>query len=439
MAASNGIQARRAPNVVIVLADDLGFGDVACLNPDSRIPTPSCDALARQGMLFVDAHSGSAVCTPTRYGLLTGRYAWRSRLTRGVLWGYSAPLIDPHVVTLPQLLQREGYRTAAIGKWHLGLEERGFESFDGFLGDMMDDYYHHRRHGIGYLRRNAVAVEAQGHATDVFTAWACERLTELSKSERPFFLQLAYNAPHTPIQPPSDVLTNVLQREPGITEPRAKLVALIEHLDSGIGQVMETLKSLGLEDSTIVVFTSDNGGQLDAGANNGRWRDGKQSRYEGGIRVPCCLRWPGVTTEGSHCQFPAVTMDLVPTLCHAVGITVPRDIDGQDLGPALRGRENELKPRPLFFHRREGGPRYGGLTIQAVIEGRWKLVQNSPFAPRELFDLETDPLESQDVSSMHPQVVKELAAKLARQTQRGGEVPWQKPATVSDGDAPAVR
>ncbi|MFM7196986.1 MAG: sulfatase-like hydrolase/transferase [Chloroflexota bacterium] len=110
MVASNGIQARRAPNVVIVLADDLGFGDVACLNPDSRIPTPSCDALARQGMLFVDAHSGSAVCTPTRYGLLTGRYAWRSRLTRGVLWGYSAPLIDPHVVTLPQLLQREGYR-----------------------------------------------------------------------------------------------------------------------------------------------------------------------------------------------------------------------------------------------------------------------------------------------------------------------------------------
>lgn len=293
----------------------------------------------------------------------------------------------------------------------------------------MDDYYHHRRHGVGYLRRSGQAVEGQGHATDLFTQWACERLEDLAASESPFFLELAYNAPHTPLQPSQDTLNRVLAREHGIENNRAKLVAMIEHMDAGIGRILQRLEELGLADSTIVIFSSDNGGQLDVGASNGRWRDGKQSLYEGGIRVPCCVRWPAVTAAGSHCSTAVITMDLVPTLCAAAGVSPPHDIDGVDLTPALKGHADELPSRALFFHRREGGTRYAGLTIQAAIEGNWKLVQNSPFAPRELYNLDEDPRETRDLSREEPERLEQLARALMLHTQRGGAVPWQKPTT----------
>ena len=427
------------PNILVILADDLGAGDLGCAGAED-LRTPHLDRLFAEGMTFDRFYANSCVCSPTRAALLTGRYPERVGVP-GVIrthqadnWGYLAPEIE----TLPERLRSVGYRTALVGKWHLGLEspnvpeERGFEHFDGFLGDMMDDYYHHRRHGIGYLRRAGQAVEGQGHATDLFTQWACERLEDLAASESPFLLELAYNAPHTPLQPPQDNLNRVLAREPGIENNRAKLVAMIEHMDAGIGLILQRLERLGLADSTIVIFTSDNGGQLDVGANNGSWRDGKQSLYEGGIRVPCCVRWPAVTAAGSRCSTAVITMDLVPTLCAAAGVSPPQDIDGVDLTPALKGHGDELSSRPLFFHRREGGTRYAGLTIQAVIEGNWKLVQNSPFAPRELYNLEEDPRETQDLSRANPERLAQLAKALMRHTQRGGAVPWQKPTTQQD-------
>ena len=212
----------------------------------------------------------------------------------------------PGAKLLPQLLKQAGCHTAIIGKWHLGIgspntpTERGFDLFEGFLGDMMDDYWTHRRHGLNLMRRNQEVIDPQGHATDIFTGWACEYLEARAKAGGPFLLYLAYNAPHDPIQPPPAWLEKVKQREPGISEKRAKLVALIEHLDFGIGKVLDTLDRTGLATNTLVIFTSDNGGVLANEANNGPWCGGKGHMYEGGLRVPGAARYPGRIQPGSR-------------------------------------------------------------------------------------------------------------------------------------------
>ena len=180
-------------------------------------------------------------------------------------WGY----LSLDATLLPEALRKANYHTAVVGKWHLGLEQpnrpndRSFDHFRGYLGDMMDDYYNHRRHSINYMRHNEDEVDPKGHATDLFTQWACEYLQERAIAKQPFFLYLAYNAPHTPIQPPEDWLEKVKQREPEMSLQRAKLVALIEHMDDGIGKVMKTLAETDLDSNTLVIFTSDNGGQLE--------------------------------------------------------------------------------------------------------------------------------------------------------------------------------
>ena len=309
------------PNVVLILVDDLGYGDLGCYGA-TDLRTPHIDGLARDGLRFTQFYANCPVCSPTRASLLTGRYPDLVGVP-GVIrthpensWGW----LDPDAVLLPKLLGDAGYHSAIVGKWHLGLEspnlpnERGFAHFHGFLGDMMDDYFHHRRHDINYLRLNETEIDPPGHATDLFTQWSCEFLRGRQSSEQPFFLYLAYNAPHTPIQPPDDWLQKVQQREPQMTERRAKLAALIEHLDDGVGRVLACLDECGFADDTLVVFTSDNGGQLDVGANNGPLRDGKQSMYEGGLRVPAIVRWPGETQAGSETEVRAMTMDLFPTV-----------------------------------------------------------------------------------------------------------------------------
>jgi arylsulfatase A-like enzyme len=325
-----------------------------------------------------------------------------------------------------------GYHSAIVGKWHLGLSspntpnERGFDLFRGYLGDMMDDYYNHRRHDINYMRFNEDEVDPVGHATDLFTDWACEYVRERKASQQPFFLYLAYNAPHTPIQPPDDWLAKVKKREPGITDKRAKLVALIEHLDAGIGKFVDMLKETGQEKKTLVFFTSDNGGQLDVGANNGATRDGKQSMYEGGLRVPACAVWPGTIPVQSRTETIAMSIDLLPTICEAVGVKLEHGVDGVSLWPTLLGEQQQLH-RDHFFHRREGGNQYQGLTINAVRRGDWKLLQNSPFSPLELYNLASDPLESTSLASNNRAKFDELSKALRVQVQRGGSVPWQAP------------
>ena len=422
------------PNIVVILADDLGYGDLSSYGA-TDLKSPNIDRLVSRGVRFDNFYANCPVCSPTRASLLTGRYPELVGVP-GVIrthaensWGYLAE----SAILLPRMLKQAGYHTAIVGKWHLGLEapnrpnDRGFDFFHGYLGDMMDDYYNHRRHGINYMRRNTEAIDPPGHATDLFTQWACDYIEQRSREDSPFFLYLAYNAPHTPIQPPQDWLKRVQKREPGMTSARAKLVALIEHMDDGIGQVLSKLEDAGAAENTLVIFTSDNGGQLSVGASNGPLRDGKQSMYEGGLKVAACAVWPGKIQPGAQVNSNALTMDLFPTVCAAAGVAVEHRIDGVSVLPAMMSQPPQPPRRDLFFHRREGGARYAGLTINALRRGDWKLLQNSPFAPLELYDLKNDPRETKDLAQVNQQKFRELSAALRVQVQRGGAVPWQPP------------
>lgn len=426
--------APRRPNMVIVLADDLGYGDVS-LYRRSDVQTPHLERLAAEGMLFTAMRANCTVCSPSRAALLTGRYPDRVGVP-GVIrtqaensWGW----FDPSVPTLANELNQAGYHTAIIGKWHLGLEspntpnERGFQFFHGFLGDMMDSYLTHRRHDINYMRRNDQVIEPTGHATELFSDWACDYVRERARQpDQPFLLYLAYNAPHFPIEPPDEWLAKVQQRSPQLDLKRAQNVAFVEHLDQQLGRVLATLQETGLAEQTLVAFSSDNGGSLPHGQNNDPWRDGKQSHYDGGLKVPFVVRWPGAVAPGSRSDYEGLNFDLFPTLLELAGRPLTADLDAVSLLPVLRG-EQSAAPRELYFVRREGGPQYGGKSYEALIRGDWKLLQNSPYGPLELYNLKDDPQETRDLARSQRQVFNELSAALRRHIQRGGSVPWQPP------------
>jgi arylsulfatase A-like enzyme len=419
------------PNIIVILVDDLGYGDLSSYGAKD-LKTPHIDSLVAAGMRFDNFYANCPVCSPTRASLLTGRYpdlvgvpgVVRTHITNN--WGYLAP----HAVLLPKLLKRAGYHTAIVGKWHLGLEppntpnERGFDHFHGFLGDMMDDYYNHRRHGINYMRLNEKGIDPKGHATDLFSQWAVDYIKERSKSKQQFFLYLAYNAPHTPIQPPKDWLEKVKNREKGISDKRAKLVALIEHMDDGIGRVIASLKENGLYDNIFIIFTSDNGGQTGVAADNGPLRAGKGTMYEGGICVPMCAVWPGKIKAGSRSGHVALTMDLFPTVCEVAGAGLDYEVDGKSLLPTLLGRNQPPEDRVLFWVRREGG-NYGGRAWYAARFGDFKLVQNSPFEPLQLYNLKDDPKERNPLDRKHPMYNK-LFSALRNHIIEAGAVPWEK-------------
>lgn len=430
-----GQQAKiKKPNVLVILTDDLGYHDVSYYGtPDIR--TPNIDNLCKAGMRFDNFYANSPVSSPSRASLLSGCYPEMMGvpgLVRSVPeenFGY----LKPDALLLPKLLKKGNYHTAIIGKWNLGLEspnlpnEKGFDYFHGFLDDMMEDYWSHLRRGINFLRENEQVIDPKGHASDIFTGWAIDYIQKQSKSKDPFFLYLAYNAPHVPIQPPEEWLKKVRTREPGITEKRAKLVALIEHLDDGIGKVIQSLKETGKYENTVIVFLSDNGGQLSVGANNGKVRDGKGSVYEGGIRVPAFVVWPNHILPGSVTAHTALTMDLYPTISEIAGIPISHSINGVSLLPVLKDPKAKLQERLLFFIRREGGLQFGGQTQQAVISGNWKLLQNSPFKPYELYNLTQDTLEQHDLLNSRRDQSDKLQQLMIEHIQKGGSVPWQKP------------
>jgi arylsulfatase A-like enzyme len=374
------------------------------------------------------------VCSPSRAALLTGRFADRVgvpgviRTAQEDSWGY----FDPAVPTLANELKKAGYHSAMIGKWHLGLEspnlpnERGFDYFHGFLGDMMDSYADHLRHGINYMRRNTEVIEPAGHATDLFSAWAADYLRDRATyKDQPFFLYLAFNAPHTPIEPPDEWLANVKRRAPYLNEKRTRNVAFVEHLDHAVGRVLDALKESGLEENTLVVFTSDNGGSLPQGQNNDPWRGGKESHYDGGLRVPFMIRWPAQVAPGSRSEYAGLCFDLFSTFLELAGREPAADLDAVSLVPLLKGATIS-NSRDLYFIRREGGPVYGGKSYEAIIRGHWKLLQNSPYSQLELYNLRNDPQERHNVIDTQQKVSDELGKALRGQIQRGGATPWQK-------------
>jgi len=426
------------PNILVIFADDLGYGDLSSYGA-TDLQTPNIDKLVASGIRFDNFYANCPVCSPTRAALLTGRYpdlvgvpgVIRTHIANN--WGH----LDPKAVLLPQLLKKAGYHTAIVGKWHLGLSspnkpnERGFDHFHGFLGDMMDDYYNHRRHGFNYMRLDEKEIDPEGHATDLFTQWSIDYIAQRAKSKQPFFLYLAYNAPHAPIQPPEDWLARVKTRQKNIDDKRARLVALIEHLDDGIGKVLTALKETGQSDNTLVVFTSDNGGQLSVGANNGPLRAGKGDMYEGGIRVPACAAWPGKIEPGSKPDRVALTMDLFPTICDAADAKIEHKIDGRTILPILRGESQPPEDRFLFWVRREGGG-YGGRAYYAARYDDFKLLQNTPFEPLQLYNLKDDPQEKTPLDKKHPMYNKLFSALQAHITESGA-IPYQKyPVNLED-------
>ena len=432
---ASSFAAEQRPNFLIIYADDLGYGDVSTYHP-SDCHTPNIDKLAAEGMLFQNMRANCTVCSPSRAALLTGRFPDRVGVP-GVIrtnpddsWGYLAPGIP----TIGNELKKVGYHTAVIGKWHLGLEspntpnERGFDLFHGFLGDMMDSYTTHLRQGHNYMRRNAEIIDPKGHATDIFAGWAADYFRERAKDKQPFFLYLAFNAPHFPIEPPEEWVAKVKARAPQLDEKRAMNAALVEHMDDRIGQLLAVLKETGLDQNTVVAFSSDNGGSLPHSQNNDPWRDGKTSHYDGGLRVPFMVRWPGHIKAGSRSDYSGLNFDLFPTFLELAGVKPSAELDAISLVPIFNGGTIE-KPRDLYFVRRDGGASIGGKSYEALIRGDWKLMQNSPYSPLELYNLKDDPQEKMNLMGKAPKVFKELSDALRQHVQIGGATPWQKPET----------
>jgi len=422
------------PNIIIILADDLGYHDVSYYGTKD-IQTPNIDLLSTSGMRFDRFYSNSSVCSPTRASLMSGRYPERVgvpglvRSTPSSNFGY----LTPNTILLPELLKKMNYNTALVGKWNLGLEspnipnDKGFDFFHGFLDDKMDDYYTHLRNNINFMRRNKDIITPAGHATDLFTNWAVDYIKSQENKQDPFFLYLAYTAPHTPLQPREDWLKKIKQRELGISDTRAKLIALIEHMDDGIGKLIHELKISGKYDNTLIIFLSDNGGKLENEANNGNIRGGKGSFYEGGVRVPAIFVWPGHIQAGSTNNQRAITMDVLPTISDILKFKNNNPVEGVSLLKILKNSQDSLPERNIFFTRREGDVEFGGQAIHMVISNNWKLVQNSPYKMYELYNLRKDTLEKQNLISTEPDIYKKLIELMITHIQKGGTVPWQAP------------
>ncbi len=442
------------PNILYILVDDLGYGDFSCFNGGLN-ETPHLDRLMRESLCFSQHYTSSPVCNPSRASLLTGRYPQRTGSIDTLEWR-GLERLDLGEVTLADVLQQAGYRTGLIGKWHLGAfdprykpERRGFEEAVCFRGGM-HDYYDWR------LESGDRVVRADGrYLTDYWTDEAIEFL-ERPRRE-PFFLHLTYNAPHTPLQAPEEDMAVFADRHE--LEPAVRtLYAMIRNLDRNIGRLMERLETLGLDENTLVVFSSDNGPQFGAEDGTGcldrfncQLHGSKGSTYEGGIRVPAIVRWPaGLGTAPRRDDAFLHMADWFPTLLSLAGVPIPRTLklDGIDQSSVLRGESGQVNPERCWqWNRYSPKIEYNA----AIRDGDWKLVR--PYVPEafevpdihwlersmyepeyfmengiltdpppevdlpapppvELYDLKNDPLEQHDLSTQHPDRVRRLEAKL---------------------------
>ncbi len=419
------------PNIVLILTDDLGYGDLSCYGA-TDLQTPNIDELASTGLKFTQFYANSPVCSPSRASLLTGQYPDHVGVP-GVIrqweqesWGY----FKEDVITLPQALKQAGYHTGMVGKWHLGFKEpqtpnaRGFDEFKGFLGDMMDDYWTHLRGEVNWMRHNHEEINPEGHATELFTQWAVDYVDTQKDKDQPFFLYLAYNAPHFPIQPPEDYFQKVLQRENGIDRKRARNVAFVEHLDHEIGKLMAYLRQEGLMENTLIIFTSDNGGALRFAQSNGKLKGSKQQMFEGGIRVPTIVFWKDQIAAGTQSDHVGMLMDILPTLCDIGELEIAPEVDGISLLPTLMGEPQDTDDRYLYWVRREGW-HYGG---QAYYGARWrdfKILQNSAYEPLEFYNIGQDPYETTPLEAQDHVEYDSLRSALRQHIRQSGGIPWQ--------------
>ena len=453
------------PNIVVILADDTGYGDVGCYNGDSKIPTPNIDRLAAEGTRFTDAHSPAALCTPTRYGLLTGRYYWRTPKKHSLVMPYEPPVIEPHRPTLASMLRSRGYATACVGKWHLGLlyparpgaadrytqreadidftrpldggpVELGFDYFFGTAGCSTSDAPYcfiendrtvgipsvpstedlHKLPGFypGLMAPGWSETEVDATFVDKSVAFIDDHL--LHRPGRPFFLYHALSAPHIPWLAP-DFLKGA-----SAEGPRGDMNVLV---DWCVGRIRDALAERGILDDTLLIFTSDNGPQRgeNGHSSSGPYRGFKNSAFEGGHREPFVARWPGKIAAGSVCDEPICLTDLMATFAELTGGPMP-DGAGEDsfsVAAALLGR-GRGEDRPAMIA--DTGGYSAKVADFAIRRGKWKLIVPAPAtedpapkrlrsgiepgSPPLLFDLESDPGERNDLSARFPSIAADL-------------------------------
>ena len=402
-----------APNVVVFFMDDLGYADLA-IDGASDIDTPNLDRLARQGVRLTHCYAAAPVCTPTRAAFMTGRYQHRVGLENVIAPSLATAEHGLAVSerTLPRYLKDVGYTTGLIGKWHLGSKpefhpnRHGFDEFFGFLGGAVNYYSHLGEDGEHDLWENGKPVVLERYLTDEITTRALSFIERHAKT--PFFLDVAYNATHWPFHPPgleqapahpAGGSGDVIRQWAG-EGSREDYVRMLERVDEGIGKILAMIDELGLRKNTLVIFTSDNGGEWLS--NMGPLFHRKRSLYEGGLRVPCILRWPARLPGGRTSLQPAITMDLTATILRAAKVTPVenRPLDGTDLIALLN--EEKIVER-TFYWRGVRSP-----NEKAVRDGRWKYVGDSPLFPGMLFDVVADPGERNDLAAEHSDVVKQL-------------------------------
>lgn len=417
----------RLPNIVLIVADDLGWKDVGFMG-SSFYETPHLDQLAREGMTFGQAYAAAANCAPSRACLMTGMYSTAHGIytvgtsergdsrVRRIIPTENATVLRTDFFTLSEALREAGYRTASIGKWHLGEDPRS-QGFDVNVGGSL------RGHPNSYFAPyGGPDLEApQGE-------YLSDRLTEEAlgfiRQDRqgPFFLYLPYYAVHTPIQPKDSLEQKYLEKESLDCQSHAAYAAMIDNLDRCIGLLMEELNQRGLRENTLLIFTSDNGGIREISCQD-PLRAGKGSYYEGGIRVPLVFSWPGKIESGSRVEEPVINLDFYPTLMEFTAREVPGNLDGLSLLPILTG-QGELPERALFFHfpvylqayraGYDGGrdPLFRTRPGSVVRKGEWKLHYYYEDGGVELYDLTSDPGETENLASVHPGIKEELLALL---------------------------
>lgn len=474
------IHAQQQPNVIYILADDLGYGDLSAFNPDGKINTPHLDQLSAEGMMFTDAHTSSAVCTPTRYGILTGRYNWRSRLKSSVLGGMSEALIPTNRTTVASMLQQQGYHTAFIGKWHLGWNwamdgednidfsqrvthnpnDLGFDYAYGHAGSLDMPPYVYVENGMataipqdstvnkdyqGFWRKGLTAPDfVHEEATPHFFDKAMTYVTERSRTNQPFFLYLPLPSPHTPILP-----LKKWQGKSGLN-PYADFVMMI---DDYVGQLLLTVERRGIAGNTIVIFTSDNGcsprAEFDELIAKGHdpsyvFRGHKADIYEGGHRVPFIVRWPDVVAAGSRSNEVICTTDLMATCAQIVDYRL-KEGEGEDsfsLLPILKGQKLMKPIREATVHHSINGS-------FAIRQGDWKLIMcpgsggwSDPRPKSEeidqlpdiqLYNLGEEVEETDNLQATYPDKVKQLKDLLTKYIVQGRSTPG-KPQTNETSD-----
>jgi arylsulfatase A-like enzyme len=447
------------PNVVLILADDLGWADLGCYGADLH-ETPHLDQLARESMRFPQAYSPAPVCTPTRAAIMTGNAPARLGITiwsegslagprnRRLLQGESSHDLPHTRTTLARHLQDQGYLTALVGKWHLGdadhyPQTHGFDiniggTHWGAPTTFFFPYSGAGRFGEQFRYVPHLEFGKQGeYLTDRLTDEALAVIDHAG--QRPFFLYLAHHAPHTPIEAkPADVEHFQRKLRPGMRHQNPVYAAMLKTLDESVGRVTARLRERGLEKNTIVIFTSDNGGYIGIDrrsgqktpcTNNSPLRSGKGSLYEGGIRVPLIVRWPGVTSADAVCDQPVILTDLFHTLAASVGVKVAHDTapDGLDLSPVLKVPSVRLDRNALYFHY----PHYYETTtpVSAIRAGDWKLLEYFEDNRVELYNLRDDTSEQTDLSASHPDRATELRTSLhAWREEVGAKMPTPNPA-----------